>query len=158
MSDRFGILEELIIKGTLWLHHHARLQLQGGSRSNKGHRQSRSAGFSIEACSELEFLLQHLFIAGLDKANNNACHICIYHIRVQALHRLHDKDFLLASLSMADTLLMVEERLLELIPEVQFRIVGLPYLMATYKLCKMKYRWLTNAAGQVGIIPQYAIL
>lgn len=48
-----------------------------------------------------------------------------------------------------DTLLMIEGQLIEMILEVQFRDVGLPYMMATYKLHKMKYRWLTNVASCV---------
>lgn len=35
---------------------------------------------------------------------------------------------------------------MEDLPEVHFRDAGIPYLMATYKLHKLQYRWLTNAA------------
>lgn len=111
------------------------------------------AGLSIKGYAKLEFLLQHVFIDDLDKANNNACLICIYHLWVQALHRLQEKDFPSISMTITDTLLLVEEQLMELVPEVQFWDVGLPYFMATYKLHKKKYRWLTNAANCVFLAP-----
>lgn len=101
----------------------------------------------------MEFLCQHLFIAGLDKASNNSCLIYIYHIRVQALHYLQERDFLPTSVSTSNILLLVEKQLLELIPKVQFRDVGLPFLMATYKLHKIKYKWLKNVANYVFLGP-----
>lgn len=80
-----------------------------------------------------------MFIAGLDKVSNNVCIICIYHLCVQALHRLREKDFQPASTSVNDIVTMLQAQLLELIPEVQFCDTGLPYLMATYKLHKLTY-------------------
>ena len=43
--------------------------------------------------SELTWILKHVFNSGLDKAANNACFICISHIRYQALARLNGPDF-----------------------------------------------------------------
>lgn len=121
--------------------------MEHGCRSNVGgHRQLKSSGLSKEAYSELEFLSQHFFIVGLDKASNNACIIYTYHIRVHALHRLWEKDFQLALHNINDTISFLQDQLLELLPEIQFRDVGLPFLMATYKLHKKKYQWLMNVA------------
>lgn len=48
---------------------------------------------------------------------------------------------------------MLQDHLLDIILEVQFFDVDIPYLMATYKLHKKKYRWLTNAANYVFLAP-----
>lgn len=44
-----------------------------------------------------------------------------------------------------------------LISKVQFWDVGLPYLIATYKLHKQKYQWLTNAANCLFLEPAMII-
>jgi hypothetical protein len=49
--------------------------------------------------NETQWLLQHLYCSGLDKAANNACFICIKHIRLMALERLIGADFLLVKLA-----------------------------------------------------------
>lgn len=85
-----------------------------------------------------------MFIVGLDKASNNVCIVRIYHPRVQVLHRLREKDFHPIATFVNDMVSMLQMQLLELIIEVQFCDVGLPYLMVTYNLHKMKYYWLTN--------------
>ena len=47
-----------------------------------GFKYSQPYLFSIKAVNdEITWLLKHLFISGLDKASNNACFICISHIR-----------------------------------------------------------------------------
>jgi hypothetical protein len=100
--------------------------------------------------NEIEWLLQHLYCSGLDKATNNACFICIKHIRLQALERLSGSDFapckanLLWSLPSA-ILDQVLEELKEILPESPPPYQALPYLMATYKQHRAKYCWLTNA-------------
>jgi hypothetical protein len=38
--------------------------------------------------NETTWILQHLYCSRLDKATNNACFICIKHIRLQALQVL----------------------------------------------------------------------
>lgn len=43
--------------------------------------------------NEVEWLLQHLYCSGLDKAANNACFIGIKHIRLQALEQFTSLDF-----------------------------------------------------------------
>lgn len=80
-----------------------------------------------------------MFIAGLDKASNNPYTICIYHVRVHALFRLQEEDFMPTATFVPDLVSLLQDQLLELILEIQFRHAGLPYLMATYKLHKIKY-------------------
>ena len=59
-----------------------------------GFRYSKPHIFSDkDVNNELSWILKHVFISGLDKAANNACFICIHHIRYQALARLNGLDF-----------------------------------------------------------------
>ena len=59
-----------------------------------GFRYSKSYIFSDkDVNNELSWILKHVFISGLDKAANNACFICIHHIRYQTLVRLNGPDF-----------------------------------------------------------------
>lgn len=60
-------------------------------------------------------------------------------------------------MTVTKTLLLVGQ-LIDLIPEVQFRDAGLPYLMATYKIHRLKYRWLTNATNCVFLGPATIII
>ena len=126
--------------------------LKAPSRGNK-HGFRESGKFLLDLIpvqNEIEWLLQHLYCAGLDKAANNACFICIKHIRFQALKRLMGKDFSPCKnhdiwelpTSIFDT---VKRQLMTLVPECPPCYNALPYLMATYKLHKTKYRWITNA-------------
>jgi hypothetical protein len=126
--------------------------LKTANRSNKfGFRQSGQFLFDqIPVLNEIDWLSKHLYCAGLDKASNNACFICIKHIRLQALERLMGKDF--APCKTQDIWALptsifdsVKEQLLTLLPECPPNFNALPYLMATYKLHKTKYRWFTNA-------------
>ena len=100
--------------------------------------------------NEVDWLLTHLYCSGLDKATNNACFICIKHIRLMALERLMGTDFSpckngnLWSLPSA-ILDLVTKDLVYILPEFPPQFHTLPYLMATYKQHKNKYRWLTNA-------------
>jgi hypothetical protein len=131
-------------------------KLRAASHSNKfGFKTSSPALFSIPAVSnELNWLLSHLFISGLDKAANNASFMCIRHIRLQAYQRLMGPDFSpymtkkTWSLPTAifDT---VKLELIQLLPEAQPSYNALPFLMASYKQHKHTYRWLTNAAHTV---------
>jgi hypothetical protein len=100
--------------------------------------------------NELDWLLKHLYVAGLDKASNNACLMCICHIRLQAFQRLMGLDFTpCKTKDMWDLPIAVFDNVMhevtELLPEAPPLFKALPYLMATYKLHKKKYRWLTNA-------------
>ena len=45
------------------------------------------------AIDEIDWLGQHLYYAGLDKASNNISFICIKHMRLMALERLSGPDF-----------------------------------------------------------------
>lgn len=44
--------------------------------------------------NELDWLLSHIYILGLDKASNSACFICVDHTRKQTLERLNNPNFL----------------------------------------------------------------
>lgn len=63
--------------------------------SKFGFRYSQPYLFTVKDVNdELNWLLKHVFISGLDKASNNTCFICINHIRKQTLERLSSRDFL----------------------------------------------------------------
>jgi hypothetical protein len=67
--------------------------LKAAARTNKhGFRFSAQFLFDISAVkNETQWILQHLYCSGLDKASNNACFICIRHIRLMAFERLNGK-------------------------------------------------------------------
>lgn len=69
--------------------------LKSVSKQNKsGFRFSGQDLLEMDAVrNEINFLLNHLYYAGLDKMSNNACFICIKHIRHLALLRLNSHDF-----------------------------------------------------------------
>ena len=104
--------------------------------------------------NEINWLLTHLFCASLDKAANNACFICIKHIWLQALDKLIGNDFLPCK---SKTTWLLPTKILDKItcdlklflPECPPGFTSLPYIMATFKLHKTKYRWLTNAHSTV---------
>jgi hypothetical protein len=103
---------------------------------------------------ELEWLLNHVYISGLDKASNNACFICIDHIRKQAYQRLNSLDFLPCLdndkwLSISDITSNIHAKITEIIPELSIDNHELPYIMAIYKFHKKKYRWISNAFGSI---------
>jgi hypothetical protein len=130
--------------------------LKASSQANKyGFRFSGSFLFDIAAVkNETEWLLKHLFCSGLDKATNNAFFICIRHIRLQALERLSGDDFSPCKTGSlwdlpSSILDKVSEDLSNVLPECLPPFQSLPYLMATYKQHKAKYRWLTNAHNTV---------
>ena len=135
-----------------WLRTKCLEQLKSCSKTNKyGFRSSEPDLLKTEQVKdEVAWLTSHLFCSGLDKAANNACFVCIKHIRLMALERLCGPDFMpcrentvwdLPSTVLDLTALEIRE----LIPELQISHRSLPYLMCTYKLHKNKYRWLTNA-------------
>lgn len=127
-------------------------KLFNASQSNRfGFKSSGPALFSqMTVMNELRWLLSHLYISGLDKANNNPCFMCIKHIRLQALHRLSSEDF---TPCMTGTywdlpsiiLESIRFELTQLLPEALPVYMALPFLMTSYKQHKLKYRWLTNA-------------
>lgn len=127
-------------------------KLQHAARANKfGFRQSSPALFDIPAVqNELQWLTSNFYISGVDKACNNACFLCIKHIRVQAYLRLMGEDFLPCkdgqSWMLPTTVFdKVKSEILTLLPEVPPPFNSLPFLMATFKVHKQSYRWLTNA-------------
>jgi hypothetical protein len=130
--------------------------LKASSQINKwGFRFSGQFLFDIPAVKdETDWLLKHLFCSGLDKAANNVCFICIRHIRLQAFERLSGEDFKpCKSDSIWDLpsyiLDKISHDLSQLLPECLPPFQALPYLMATFKQHKAKYRWLTNAHNTV---------
>ena len=69
--------------------------LKTTNQSNK-HGFKQSGKFLLDLIpvqNEIDWILQHLYCVGLDKAADNACFICIKHIRLQALERLIGPDF-----------------------------------------------------------------
>lgn len=127
-------------------------KLQGATRCNKfGFKSSGPFLFDNPVVkNELEWLLSHLFVSGLDKANNNACFMCIRHIRLQAYDRLMGEDFSpcrTGKLWALPTSILdeVKTELLQILPEAPPAFNALPFLMASFKQHKQKYRWLTNA-------------
>lgn len=76
-----------------------------------------------------------------------------------ALQCLQDDNFTHLDTPMAEILVKICVEVEDLIPEIRFWYVGLPYLFATYKLHKKKYRLITSATcctflGFVSIITQ----
>lgn len=127
-------------------------RLKNAKNINKfGFRSSQPDLFSIPAVlREVEWITDNLYCAGLDKASNNICFICVKHIRLLALQRLMSSDFSPCQencgwLPRATVIEIVTTSLRDLVPKLNVSYNSLPYLMATYKLHKNKYRWLTNA-------------
>jgi hypothetical protein len=71
--------------------------LKAASRSNKyGFRHSGQYLLDLPLVkNKLQWLAEHLYYAGLDKATNNACFMCIKHIHLQAFQRLMGSDFIM---------------------------------------------------------------
>ena len=120
-----------------------------------GFRYSKPCLFSDKTMeNELTWLLKHVFISGLDKAANNACFICISHIRYQAFARLNGPDFKPCSNdgnwdSIEHISSNIALDLSKLLPELPLCGDELPYIMAIYKFHKRKYRWISNAFGSI---------
>jgi hypothetical protein len=135
-----------------WLHDKCLMTLKAASRCNKfGFKETDM--FLLDkpvVRNELAWLQKHLYCSGLDKASNNASFICIKHIRLQALERLNGNDFSPCKNSTGwclptAVLDHLSTKLTEILPECPQPYQALPYIMATYKVHKTKYRWLTNA-------------
>lgn len=135
-----------------WIRVKSLERLKAAKNSNKfGFCSSEPDLFSLKAVkSEVEWITEHLYCAGLDKASNNICFICVKHIRLLALDRLMSPDF---SPCKDELVWQLRSRIIDeithslrdLVPEIKVTFNTLPYLMATYKVHKNKYRWLTNA-------------
>jgi uncharacterized protein YuzB (UPF0349 family) len=127
-------------------------QLKVASKTNKYGFRVSGKDLLREECvtEEIKWLTTHLYCSGLDKASNNACFVCIRHIRLLALERLSGPDFIpckdeLVWLLPSTVLDQISKEILILVPELQISFRALPYLMSTYKQHKNRYRWLTNA-------------
>ena len=137
---------------------HCLQALQNAARVNKfGFRFTGPYLFDIHAVkNEMQWLCSHFYISGLDKANNNACFLCIKHIRLQAYQRLMGEDFTPCVSSLSGTWLLpsavldsVRDELSIILPESPPVYSELPFLMAVFKQHKLKYRWLTNAHNTI---------
>jgi hypothetical protein len=125
--------------------------LKAANHSNKfGYRESGRFFLDIPAVkNEITWLSKHLYCSGLDKTSNNTCFLCIRHIRFQAFERLMCSDFDPyrgdSTWSLPTKILnQVSIDLRNILPECPPPFEKLPYLMATFKQHKTKYRWLTN--------------
>jgi len=142
-----------ISEARTWFHDTSLSRLKEAQRINKfGFRVSGEDFLSISAIkNEIAWITSKLFCSGLDKASNNCCFICIHHIRIMAAERLSGPNFRPCKengfwLLRSHILLKVCGDLKDLLPEFTISHEALPYLMATYKQHKGKYRWLTNAS------------
>ena len=159
--DGFSQLEQIFRLGQqgfpldsamAWIRNTCLDQLKACSRTNQfGFRHSEKDLMQDDvANNEIEWLLQHLYCSGLDKAANNAIFICIKHMRFMALERLSGPDFLPCMENSkwvlpSEILSLTVQEITALVPELLVSYQALPYLMSTYKMHKNKYRWLTNA-------------
>ena len=133
-----------------------RLTLLEASKQNKfGFRYSQTFLFDDKVVNnELNWLIEHVYISGLDKASNNACFICVDHIRKQALERLNSPDFLPCMnngqwSSIEEVTTVITNAIHDIISELNIDSNELPYIMAIYKFHKQKYRWISNAFGSL---------
>jgi hypothetical protein len=141
-----------LLEARHYLHSTCLNTIKAAAKVNKGgFRFSGQYLFDIQAVkNETHWLLQHVYCSGLDKASNNACFTCIKHIRLMALERLMCSDF---SPCKSDQVWLLPTAILDqvsvnlknILPEFLPPYQALPYLMATFKQHKGKYRWLTNA-------------
>ena len=139
-----------------WLQTTSLKQLKAAAKLNKqGLRSLHRDPWSLPAVkNEIAWITDNLFYSGLDKAANNCCFVCIKHIRFMALERLSGPDFQPCKddgmwLLRSHMLLKISTHLKDILPELGITSEALPYIMATYKLHKQKYRWLTNAANTI---------
>jgi len=135
-----------------WIRSTCLEQLKSAAKSNKAGL--RFSGLDLlrqdSVKNEIAWLNTHLYCAGLDKAANNACFICIKHIRLMAFERLSGVEFVPCKenttwILPSMILTQLTKEIKTLVPYMQISFQALPYLMATYKMHKNKYRWLTNA-------------
>lgn len=145
-----------ILEATEWTRAACLEQLKAASKSNRsGLRFSGPDVLLLNAVqNEISWITSKLYCAGLDKATNNACFICVRHIRLMALERLSGPEFLPCKIDSTwtkptDILEQITKELSDLVPQLSIPFLALPYLMATYKQHKNKYRWLTNAFNTV---------
>jgi len=145
-----------LIEATEWIRTSCLERLKAASKSNKsGLRFSGHDLMQLSAVkNEIGWITARLYCAGLDKATNNACFICIRHIRLMALERLSGPEFSPCKtdatwITPSHILDQVAKEITDLVPQISIPFLALPYLMATYKQHKNKYRWLTNAFNTV---------
>jgi len=145
-----------LLEATEWIRNACLEQLKTASKNNKsGLRFSGSDLLQLKPVkNEIDWVTTRLYCAGLDKATNNACFICIRHIRLMALERLSGPEFIPCKsddswIKPSQILDQTATEISDLVPQLSIPYVALPYLMATYKQHKNKYRWLTNAFNTI---------
>ncbi|EFJ29056.1 hypothetical protein SELMODRAFT_410563 [Selaginella moellendorffii] len=108
---------------------------------------------SPEAQQQLDWVHQHLYISGADKAANTPTFFCKTLARGEALARMNSDDFSLAisDNNVPETPERIVKQLLgdPILQEFPPQKPDLPYLMGIYKAHKNKMRWLMNADGCV---------
>jgi len=149
-------LEFPIAEATEWIRSHTLSKLKAANQKNlHGFRSSAPELLSKPAIvNEIQWLTDNLYCACIDKAANNCSFMCIRHIRLMALERLSSSDF---QPCQDDEIWLLPTHMLDkingdlntLIPELQCQYMALPYIMATFKQHKQKYRWLTNAHNTI---------
>lgn len=160
LADYLGLSERQTERGFLFLNLTTDCYLRNGANTNQGkHQRANSTLWSSTACSEIDFLLEHFYFSGLDKASNNICIICKYHVRQKALLRLEVTHFAYIHLDMELNVVELQGQIEVLLFEITFCYASLLYLMAISKLHKHKYRWFTNAAdcifsGSASVVTQ----
>jgi hypothetical protein len=126
-------------------------KLRYAIKTNKfGPKSSNQYSFKFSTINNKIYqLLSNSFILGLNKANSNACLMCIAHICYQACHKLMGRDFypykdhgnwLLPNVAFDN----IKSQLLSLLSKAAPLYNVLHFLVASFKQHKKTYRWLTN--------------
>lgn len=147
-AQLLDLTSDITRNGSSWLRQRAHAILSTEAKANRnGHRVSTQHTLPENGLDELRYLSEHLFMTGLDKASNNISFICILHLRHMALERLQGDDFIRSDRPLEEIIVDLDTEIQNLIPEIRFCTMGLPFIMASYKLHKLTYRWITSAAN-----------
>jgi len=92
---RLEAMDFPLIEAKEWVRTTCLTRLKKASNDNKfGFRSSQPDLFSnTTVLKEVEWITENLYCAGLDKAANNICFICIKYVRLLAVERLMSSDF-----------------------------------------------------------------
>lgn len=71
-----------------------------------------------DVVDEVAWIQQHLYIAGLDKAANTACFLCITLARAGAFRRLNGPDFTAVQQTPECVMKDISDQLDQLLPEI----------------------------------------
>ena len=101
---------------------------------------------SPSCLDQILWLKEHFYFSGLDKSSQTVVVICKCLIRIKARERVSATEFLDCRLpleTIQNKYLCCINSLFSFIPPPL--ALDLPFLMATYKIHKQSFRWLTNA-------------